>query len=177
VPLNPIVPIAPLPDCSDVPAGTACSREEGTTEPVPLPANTGCLNAGQTEVGDDECIEEDTPENRAEIVSQATEESTQPLTEEPTTVPQFGMEEDLDPDQLGLQQQDDGDIVQEDQIAEDSNDIGGTDTGSSEEDIDTDTSDGDDGGKSGSSDGDDKGGDDNGGRGDGGDGDDEEGGG
>jgi hypothetical protein len=177
VPLNPIVPIAPLPDCSDVPAGTACSKEEGTTEPV-LPADTGCLNAGQTE-GEDECIE-DTPENRAELARQAAEEPTQPLTEEPT-VPQFGME-DLDPDQPGLQQ-DDGDIA-EDQIVEDSNDIGGTDTGSSEdtdtgssEDTDTDTSDGDDVGNSGSSDGDDNGGDDNGGGGDGGDADDEGGGG
>jgi hypothetical protein len=35
----------------------------------------GCLNAGQTEEGgeDDECIE-DTPENRAELARQATEE-------------------------------------------------------------------------------------------------------
>jgi hypothetical protein len=47
---------------------------------------------------------------------------------------------------------DPGDIV-EDQIAEDSNDIGDTDTGSSE-DTDTDTTDEDDVGNSGSSDGD-----------------------
>ena len=37
VPLNPIIPIAPLPDCSDVPAGTTCSKEEGTiVEDLPL---------------------------------------------------------------------------------------------------------------------------------------------
>jgi hypothetical protein len=222
VPLNPIIPTSPLPDCSDVPAGTSCSREEGTIvedlplcsdaapgsecrdeagnmlrqpisseklpeseilepEPVPEQGAAGCLNAGQTEGGeDDECIQEDTPENRAEIARQATEEEpTQPLTEESTTVPQFGMEEDLDPDQLGLQQQDDGGLVEEeDQIAEDSNDIGGTDTdiGISE---DTDTSDGDDVENSVSSDGDDNGGEDNsgGGGGDSGDADDEGGGG
>jgi hypothetical protein len=39
------------------------------------------LNAGQIE-GPDECIEEDTPENRAELERQATEEPTQPLTEQ-----------------------------------------------------------------------------------------------
>jgi hypothetical protein len=118
----------------------------------------GCLNAGQTE-GEDECIL-DTPENRAEL---ATEEPTQLLTEDPTTVPQFGMEEDLDPDhQLGLQQQGDGDIVEEDQIAEDLNDIDSTDTGSSEEDTDTDISDGDDVENSVSSDVDDNGEDDGG---------------
>jgi hypothetical protein len=82
--------------------------------------------------------------------------------------------EDLDPDQPGLQQ-DDGEIIEEDQIAEDSNDISGTDIGSSE-DTDTDTSDGDDVGNSGSSDGDDNGGDDEGGGGDDGNGEDEEGG-
>jgi hypothetical protein len=140
-----------------------------TPEPEPVPEQgAGCLNAGQTEE-EDECIE-DTPENRAELVRQATEERTQPLTEEPI-VPQFGME-DLDPDQPGLQQ-DDGEIIEEDQIAEDSNDIGGTETGSSE-DTDTDTSDEDDVGSSGSSDGDDNGGDDEGGGGvDGGNGGDE----
>jgi hypothetical protein len=118
---------------------------------------------GQKE-GEDECII-DTPENRAELARQATEEPTQPLTEEePTTVPQFSMQ-DLDPGRLGLQQ-DDRDIVEEDQITEDSGDIGGTDTGSSEgidigsgeEDIDI--SNGDDGENSVSSDGDDNGGND-----------------
>jgi hypothetical protein len=111
VPLNPIIA-----DCSDVSAGTPCSKEEGTiVEDLPLCSDAapgsecrdeagnmlrqpisseklpeseilepelvseqgaaGCLNAGQTEEGgeDDECIE-DTPENRAELARQATEE-------------------------------------------------------------------------------------------------------
>jgi hypothetical protein len=76
------------------------------------------------------------------------------------------MEDLEDPDQLGLQQ-DDGFVQEEDQIAEDSNDIRGANTGSTEN-VDTDTSDEDDVGNSGSSDGDEGGGDGNGDGGDGG---------